>query len=148
MTDVEMLDASRKRMFLILMTGFGVYVGFDLLAEAVALLEGPAALFTVAKALGLVGVGILFLGLWRMRKVHRRMKESPELAAVLNDELVRYAEGRSFAVAFKVTLALLAVLHIVVIFVPLPASFVLRLCLLVAALAWSITFLQTRDDPA
>lgn len=146
-TSVE-IEGGLKRNLAMVVAGFVLWMGFDIVAEILRSAEASAAWVRGAEAvktLGMVVWALSFLQGWRLK---RKMKRAPAISdALLHDEFAKYAEGRGFEVAFKITLATLGLLWLVSLFLSLSTTLVLQATIVVAVLAWAVAFFRARENP-
>lgn len=109
---VEILDQQRDRSLSWFLGSFLVWTLSMVGAQYAVLLLGTAALWAVGPILFIsMGLWILFLGryLW----VQYRIRSDPQLAEILNDELVRTAWRRAAASGFWALLAVVVLMTLV-----------------------------------
>jgi len=131
-SDVERMDAARDRLIYLSLAGFLVWQAGDVARQVFDLLGAPRALRVAAIVVGLLGAVAWACGLVLLRRWMRRLRANPSLVMALEDEVVRDARLRAFAVGFFATIGALAVVTVVGAFFPFSARLAGQLSILVA----------------
>jgi hypothetical protein len=148
MHEVDRLDDRLQKLLWISTIGFAFWQGLDLTGEVVELADGPRYVSQAFKAVAIVGLVAWLFGFLSTRRINRRVRADPVLAAALQDEHIRQMITRAGVIGFWAVLGTQVLLFIVGLLYPIPLALGARFTIAVGVSVAQFAYLRLRREPA